>query len=148
MKKILVSACLLGTPCRYDGKSKPVENVIKLSKRYELIPVCPEVAGGLHTPRVAAERVSCRVVTKDGKDVTAEYQKGAEFALELAKKHGCTVAVLKEKSPSCGKGKIYDGTHSKTLTDGNGTAAELLMQNGVQVFGESEIDALLTEKGL
>ena len=145
MKKILVSACLLGTPCRYDGKSKPNEHVIKLKRWFNLIPVCPEVAGGLHTPRVAAERVDDRVVTKDGKDVTTEYQKGANVALELAKKHGCAVAVLKEKSPSCGKGKIYDGTHSKTLTEGNGTAAELLMQNGIRVLGESEVDAFLKE---
>ena len=139
MEKILVSACLLGTPCRYDGKSKPDEQVISLKSKFDLIPVCPEVAGGLHTPRVAAERVDDCVITKDRKDVTEEYRKGAQFTLELAKKHGCKVAVLKERSPSCGNGKIYDGTHSRTLTDGNGVTAELLMQNGIRVLGESEI---------
>lgn len=145
MKKILVSACLLGTPCRYDGKSKPCDAVIALSQYFELIPVCPEVMGGLQTPRVPAERTGDKVITENGKDVTKEYLLGAQNALRTAKENGCRIAVLKEKSPSCGKGRIYDGTHTKTLTEGNGTTAELLLKNGITVIGESEIHRLLPE---
>jgi len=145
MKKILVSACLLGTPCRYDGKSKPCGGVLALSKHYELIPVCPEVMGGLPTPRPPAERKGDKVLTENGKDVTKEYLLGAQNALRTAKENGCRIAVLKEKSPSCGKDRIYDGSHTRTLTEGNGTTAELLLKNGITVFGESEINRLLPE---
>lgn len=137
--KILVSACLLGQACRYDGRSVPCEQVIKLGEKYELIPFCPEEAGGLKTPRNAAERKGDRVVTEEGIDVTKEYVLGAKLACEEAKCHGCTVAILKEKSPSCGMGKIYDGTFSKRLTDGDGVTAELLKKAGIQVLGESQI---------
>ncbi len=145
MEKILISACLLGERCRYDGASKPCKIAEKLKERFELILVCPEQAGGLPTPRPPAERRGARVVTKE-KDVTAEYEKGAYAALALAKAHGCKLAVLKEKSPSCGCGKIYDGTFSKTLIEGNGVTAELLLRNGIRVIGESEIETLLKEK--
>ena len=145
MKKILVSACLLGTPCRYDGKSKPCDAVIALSRYFELIPVCPEVMGGLSTPRVPAERTGDKVITENGKEVTKEYLLGAQNALRTAKENDCRIAVLKEKSPSCGKGRIYDGSHSRTLTEGNGTAAELLLKNGITVLGESEAERLLPE---
>lgn len=141
--KILVSACLLGTPCRYDGKSVPCDNVINLKERFELIPFCPEVAGGLKTPRVAAERQGDAVVTEGGCDVTKEYRSGAEQALQIAKENGCTIAILKEKSPSCGKGAIYDGTFSRTLKDGNGVTAQLLLEHGITVIGESEVTTLL-----
>ena len=135
--------CLLGEPCRYDGKSCPFEDAIKLKEKYELVPVCPEVLGGLSTPRSPAERVGDKVISKDGKDVTKEYILGAERALEIAKENGCTLAILKEKSPSCGCGKIYDGTHTKTLTDGDGVTAELLKKNGIKVIGESKIKETL-----
>lgn len=142
--KLLVSACLLGTPCRYDGKSKPCEAVVRLGERHELIPVCPETAGGLPTPRVPSERAGSRVVNRAGEDVTAQYERGARTVLETARAEGCTVAILKEKSPACGNGVIYDGTFTKTLTDGYGVAAELLMQNGIRVLGETspELDQL------
>ena len=139
MKKLLVSACLLGTPCRYDGKSKPNDAVIKLSDCYNLIPVCPEVDGGLPTPRVPSERIGDRVMMKDGRDVTENYFKGAEYALSLCIYNDITCAILKERSPSCGKGCIYDGTFTGTLTNRDGVTAELLKKNGITVLGETEI---------
>ena len=142
MEKIIVSACLLGVPCRYDGKSKPVSQIITLKDKYELIPVCAEVLGGLPTPRIGAEIVGKRVVRSDGVDVTYEYHTGACRVLEIAKEQGATKAILKSKSPSCGKGKIYDGTYTKTLTDGNGVLTDLLLKNGIKVFSETEIDKL------
>lgn len=139
---ILVSACLLGTACRYDGKSKPVESVVKLLKKYNLIPFCPEVYGGLTTPRLPSEIVGDKVLHNDGTDVTAQYKKGAEEALRIAKLYNCKYAILKEKSPSCGKGKIYSGKFDRTLVDGDGITARLLNENGVIVLGESEIEFL------
>ncbi len=143
MERILVSACLLGASCRYDGKSKPNEKVLELMEKYELIPVCPEIFGGLPTPRTPAERVGSRVLTRDGADVTEQYEHGAAEALRLAKLFGCKKAVLKEKSPSCGSGEIYDGSFSGALTPGFGVAAALLFENGIEVFGESDIEKLL-----
>ncbi len=143
--KILVSACLLGAACRYDGKSKQYPLIDELCRRHQVVPVCPEQLGGLPTPRVPAERQGERVVTKDGRDVTEAYLRGAQQALELARKLGCTVAVLKEKSPSCGSGRIYDGSFTGTLTDGWGTAAQLLQNAGVRVLGESELAAFLRD---
>ena len=139
MENILVSACLLGVSCRYDGKSKPNENVIALKDRYNIIPVCPEIMGGLPTPRTASEIQGCQVVMGDGTNVTKEYRKGAEEVLRLCRLFGCKRAVLKEKSPSCGFGKVYDGTFSGKLIDGNGITAKLLMENGIEVFGETGI---------
>ena len=139
MENILVSACLLGVSCRYDGKSKPNENVIALKDWYNLIPVCPEIMGGLPTPRTASEIQGCQVVMGDGTNVTKEYRKGAEEVLRLCRLFGCKRAVLKEKSPSCGCGKVYDGTFSGKLIDGNGITAKLLMENGIEVFGETGI---------
>lgn len=139
MENILVSACLLGVSCRYDGKSKPNENVIALKDRYNIIPVCPEIMGGLPTPRTASEIQGSQVVMGDGKNVTKEYQKGAEEVLRLCRLFGCKRAVLKEKSPSCGCGKVYDGTFSGKLIDGNGITAKLLIENGIEVFGETGI---------
>ena len=139
MENILVSACLLGVSCRYDGNSKPNENVIALKDRYNIIPVCPEIMGGLPTPRTASEIQGCQVVMGDGTNVTKEYRKGAEEVLRLCRLFGCKRAVLKEKSPSCGCGKVYDGTFSGKLIDGNGITAKLLMENGIEVFGETGI---------
>ena len=138
--KILVSACLLGVRCRYDGKSKPHPAVERLMEQHTLIPVCGEIFGGLPTPRVSAERQGERVVTADGRDVTAAYRRGAEEVLRLAERYGCTAAVLKERSPSCGSGRIYDGTFTGTLTDGWGVTAELLRDHGICVIGESEAE--------
>ncbi len=142
MEKILVSACLLGIPCRYDGKSKPVSSVINLKERYELIPVCAEVLGGLSTPRIGAEIVGDRVLRADGVDVTGEYHKGAKEVLEIARKSNCKIAILKSKSPSCGKNGVYDGTFTRTLVRKNGILADLLIKNGILVFDETEIDKI------
>ena len=143
LERILISACLLGVSCRYDGGSKPAEGAAALMEKYELIPVCGEILGGLPTPRTPAERVGFRVLTQDGRDVTAEYEHGAREVLRLAELFDCKKAVLKERSPSCGSGKIYDGSFTGALTDGFGVTAELLAQNGIEVFGESEIEKLL-----
>ena len=141
--RVLVSACLLGARCRYDGASKPLPGLERLLDAIDPVPVCPEQLGGLPTPRTPAERCGDRVVTRDGTDVTAQYERGAQEALRLAQLTGCTLALLKEKSPSCGCGRIYDGTHTGTLTGGNGVTAELLLQNGVRVFGETQLEELL-----
>ncbi|MBQ0038427.1 MAG: DUF523 domain-containing protein [Clostridiales bacterium] len=143
---ILVSACLLGVACRYDGKSKPHAAVEKLMAQHHLIPVCGEIFGGLPTPRTPAERRGERVINRDGVDVTAQYCRGAEEVLRLAKQYHCTAAVLKERSPSCGSGEIYDGSFTGTLTDGWGVTAELLRENGIRVVGESRIAELLKEE--
>lgn len=142
---ILVSACLLGTPCRYDGTGKLEPALKRLrAQGHTLVPVCPEVLGGLPTPRPPAERQpDGRVVTREGVDVTAEYRSGAERALKLAREHSCTLAILKERSPSCGHGQIYDGTFSRTLVPGSGAAAQLLEEHGISVYGESRIEELL-----
>ena len=144
MENILVSACLLGVSCRYDGKSKANEAVLALRERYNLIPVCPEVFGGLSTPRVPSERIGDKVMMKDGRDVTENYMRGALEAERLCRIYGIRTAILKERSPSCGKGQIYDGSFSGNLTERDGVAAEHLMRLGIRVLGESEID-LLTE---
>lgn len=137
-ERILVSACLLGVPCRYDGKSVPCEGVICLKERAQLVPVCPEQLGGLTTPRTPAERRGESVVTRDGRDVTAQYRRGAQEALRLARLFGCTKAILKSKSPSCGCGLIYDGSFSGKLIPGEGVTARLLRENGVDVCGEMD----------
>ena len=140
--KILISACLLGVCCRYDGASKPHPLAAALAERHTLVPVCPEQLGGLPTPRPPAEQRDGRVVTQSG-DVTEQYRRGAEETLKLCKLFGCEVAVLKERSPSCGHGQVYDGTFSGTLTAGDGVMAELLMTHSIPVYGESQIKALL-----
>lgn len=140
-ENILVSACLLGICCRYDGKGNPNESVLALLGRDDvtLIPVCPEQLGGMSTPRTPSERLDDRVINRAGEDVTDYFSKGADAALQIAQQCRCRYAILKERSPSCGCGRIYDGTFSGTLTDGNGVTAELLLQAGIQVFGESQI---------
>ena len=146
MKSILISACLLGVACRYDGLSKPLDREIieKLRQQYHLIPICPEIMGGLPTPRIPSEISSDgKVLRKDGEDVTENYIRGAKEALRLAEIFQCDTALLKEKSPSCGAGKIYDGSFSKTLTSGNGITAEFLQKNGIRIIGESEIFTLI-----
>ena len=140
---LLVSACLLGTACRYDGKSKPVPQMEALMAKYQLIPACAEQLGGLPTPRIPAERCGDRILTRDHRDVTAQYSRGAQEILRLAKRFGCKKAVLKERSPSCGHGQIYDGTFTGTLVSGDGFTAQLLEENGIQVFGESQWEELL-----
>lgn len=141
--KILVSACLLGVCCRYDGQAKPHEGALSLLGRHTLIPVCPEIYGGLATPRPAAERVGKRVLTAQGGDVTAQYRRGAEETLRLGRLYGCEAALLKERSPSCGSGVIHNGRFDGGLTPGDGVTAALLRANGIAVYGESEWQKLL-----
>ena len=140
---LLISSCLLGIKCRYDGGQKPLDCLDELMEKHVLIPVCPEVIGGLPTPRVPAERIGDRVITKDGRDVTAEYERGAQEALRLAQMTGCTHALLKERSPSCGCGVIYDGSFTGGLCKGDGVCGELLKKHGVEVLGESRAEELL-----
>ena len=148
MENLLISACLLGVECKYSGGSNalPEETIEKLRTRYRLIPVCPETAGGLPTPRDPSERLGERVVSCRGADVTAQFKKGAEAALTLARRYGCTTALMKEHSPSCGSGLIYDGSFdgsfSGKLVKGDGCAAELLKAAGVSVVGENVTELL------
>lgn len=141
--KLLVSACLLGVACRYDGASKGLsEDVLRaLMARHTLVPVCPEQLGGLPTPRDASERQGSRVVMRSGRDVTDAYARGAQQALALAQRFGCTAALLKQRSPSCGHGEIYDGTR----VAGDGVTAALLGAHGIRVYGEDDIAELLNE---
>lgn len=140
--KILVSECLLGVPCRYDGKSKPNKDVISLKDKHTLIPVCPEVLGGLKTPRVPAEIQGKNVIRADGVDVTKEYNEGAKITLDIAKREGVSLAILKSKSPSCGNKQIYDGTFNNVLIDGKGITARLFEQNGIKVIDEQELNKI------
>ena len=141
--RILISACLLGLPCRYDGGSVPCPAALRLTEQgHELVPVCPEQLGGLPTPRTPSERVGDRVPDRDGADHTAEYLRGAEQAKRVFELLRCDCAVLKARSPMCGKGQIYDGTFSGTLTEGSGVLAELLLKNGFPVLTEDEIGQL------
>ncbi len=142
MESILISACLLGIRCRYDGESKEYD-LKNLEKRFNLIPVCPEIYGGLPTPRVPSEILGDEVFNREGICVSEQYNKGAEEALKLAKKFDVKYAVLKAKSPSCGKGEIYDGTFSKKLIQGDGIAVRCLKKHGIEIFTENEIDLLL-----
>ena len=137
MEKLLISACLLGVNCRYDGGNNalPPETLALLRSRYELVPVCPEQLGGLPTPRVPSERRDGRVVSREGTDVTDAFRRGAEEALRIAKETGCRRALLKTNSPSCGSGTIYDGSFSGCLVEGDGVAAELLKHEKIEVFG-------------
>lgn len=144
-EQLIISTCLLGVDCKYNGgNNKLPEGIIeKLADKYSLIPVCPECYGGLTTPRLPSERVGDRVLSSIGTDVTEQYERGAAAAVLLADITGARLALLKENSPSCGKGRIYDGTFTLTLTDGNGVTAEALMKKGIAVYGESEADSLL-----
>lgn len=140
MEKIIVSACLLGESCRYDGKSKPCEKVIRLAEKHELIPVCPEVLGGLSTPRPPSEmQKDGRFINSEGGDVTANYRSGAESTLHIAIQNSCKLAVLKEKSPSCGVHSRYDGTFTRTLIPESGITAALLRENGITVISEDDL---------
>lgn len=144
--KILISACLLGTACRYDGTGGTLEALPELLRQHTLIPVCPEILGGLPTPRVPAEIRGGRVMTKDGRDVTAEFEKGAEEAVRLCSLLGCEAAILKERSPSCGFGRVYDGTFQGRLVSGDGLCAARLRTLGIPVYGESRAGEFLAEE--
>ncbi|MCG9128383.1 DUF523 domain-containing protein [Candidatus Poribacteria bacterium] len=141
--KIVVSACLIGTNCRYDGGNSKNLNVINLTKNDDIIPVCPEEAGGLPTPRPAVEIVGgdgndvldgkAKVLTVDGKDKTAEFIKGAQYALDLILSEGVKKVILKSRSPSCGCGEIYDGSFNRNVISGDGVTTALLKRHGIEV---------------
>ena len=140
--KLLVSACLLGENCKYSGGNNRDEQVRALERYFQLIPVCPECFGGLPIPREPSEIRDGCVVSKSGVDVTAAFADGAAKTLYIAEEENCGLALLKERSPSCGSGEIYDGTFSGTRTAGWGVTAELLRESGVRVYGESELARL------
>jgi len=145
---LLISACLLGVACNHEGRGSPRAVVEELGRRYRLIPVCPEVLGGLSTPRPAAELAggdgaavlagATVVVNVDGRDVTAAYRRGAEAAVLLARSTGARRAVLKARSPSCGSSRIYDGTFSRRLVDGQGVTSAALRAAGVEVCSDED----------
>ncbi len=150
MEKILVSRCLLGHRVRYDGgASGPFDLLEQWIEEGRVVPLCPEVAGGLPTPRAAAEIPggqgvevldgTAAVITTDGEDVSAQFLEGARQALDLVQKHGIRVAVLKANSPSCGNLLTYDGTFSGVKVNGEGVTAALLKRHGVRVFSELEL---------
>ena len=139
--RVLVSLCLLGANCRYNGIPQEDFAVTALLGREDvtLIPVCPEQLGGLSTPRTPSEQQGDKVVDELGNDRTEAFTDGAKEVLRLAKLYGCEAAILKERSPSCGSGRVYDGTFSHTQISGDGVCAGLLKANGIRVFGESEL---------
>lgn len=136
---VIVSACLAGVRCRYDGAEKPCAKVVSLVKKGKAIPVCPEQLGGLPTPRVVAERRGEKVVRKDGVDVTTKFNQGAQEALKIAKMVGAKKAILKARSPSCGSGQTYDGTFTGNLINRDGVFAQLCKDKGLEVLTEEEI---------
>lgn len=141
--KIAVSSCLLGINCKYNGKSNYNEDIIQLKEKYELIPICPEVLGGLPTPRVPSEIINDKVVNQEGLDVTINYNDGANKALKILKENDIKIAILKSKSPSCGKGQIYDGTFTHTLILGNGITTQLFLENDILVLNENNFKEYL-----
>lgn len=153
--KILVSACLLGTNCKYSGGNNLTPKVLELMKEHTLIPVCPEQLGGLTTPRKPCEIQNgdgskvlagkARVLNNAGEDVTEQFVKGAQETLDIAKLYGCTAAILKANSPSCGCGTIYDGSFSHVKKEGSGVTAQLLLDNGMTVMTDNDIEDKLRD---
>lgn len=132
---VLVSACLAGYPCRYDGRDNAREDIIALVKAGEALPVCPECLGGLSTPRSPCERQrDGSVINREGEDKSEAFLRGAQLCLQLCRLYGINKAILKAKSPSCGVGYIYDGSFSGRLVQGNGLCAELLEKAGMEVI--------------
>lgn len=147
---IIVSACLCGINTRYDGKNNLNEKVAKLLKEGKAVLVCPEQLGGFSTPRLPHEIKGgtgadvldgfAKVISVNGEDGTLDFINGAEETLKIAKQVEAKIAILKAKSPSCGYGKIYDGSFTKTMIDGNGVTAELLIRNEIKVYTEENIE--------
>lgn len=135
----LCSACLLGINCRYDGKNKLDKNVLELTKKELLVPVCPEQLAGLPTPREPSEIKNGRVFTISGKDITEQFERGAKETLKIAKVFGIKEAIFKQKSPSCGCGLIYDGSFCGRVTKGDGITTSLLKKNNIKVVSEEDL---------
>jgi uncharacterized protein YbbK (DUF523 family) len=144
MQNLLVSACLLGHNCKYNGGNNLCESLKKLRDKYDFIPICPETFGGLKSPRDPAEICGDCVRLKSGIDVSDAFYKGAEISLKIAKENNCKYAILKERSPSCGVNSIYDGSFSGAVISGHGITAKLLKENGIILFSEEEIDHFLS----
>lgn len=142
MKKILVSACLYGYCVRYDGTSKRCadKRFLEWKNRGMLVPFCPEEAGGLKTPRCPAEILNGRVINRDGEDITEYFEAGAKKALDAAKKNNVLFAIFKDGSPSCGCRTVYDGSFSGNKVDGSGICTKLLLENGIVVLSEYDMD--------
>lgn len=134
--KIMVSACLLGDNVKYNGGNNKNDELIAFLKDYEVIKVCPEIFGGLSTPRDPSEIINNKVFTINRVDVTNEFMEGAKKTLKIAKENDVKIAILKKNSPSCGSNSIYDGTFSHNIVEGNGITAKLLKENGIIVFDE------------
>ena len=145
MEKIIVSACLLGDKCRYDGHSNYVPLIKELKEKYEIIVICPEVNGGLSIPRTSSEIKGDRVINQKGKDVTKYFNKGVDYVLQVVKYFNIKKAVLKEKSPSCGVHNIYDGNFNNKVIEGQGWLTRKLKTLGVEVYNENEIEDLLNK---
>ncbi len=137
--KIMVSACLLGENCKYNGGNNYSEKAAQFLRGHEIIPVCPEVLGGLPVPRVPSEIVDGRVVSQEGRSVDKEFRLGAELALKRAVEEGVELVVLQPRSPSCGVKQIYDGTFSGRKVEGQGVFAKLLLENGFSVLDAGEL---------
>lgn len=144
-EKVLVSSCLIGEKCRYDGKDNKKDNVLKLTKYFDLIPICPEVNGGLKIPRTPSEIKDNKVISKTGQDVTEFYNNGAYLAETISRLYNIKLAILKEKSPSCGSKFIHDGNFNGNLIKGQGITTRRLEKLGVRVISEEEVDDLLKE---
>jgi len=135
----LVSGCLIGVKCNYKAEARPNKKLIEMFKMGELLPVCPEMLGGLPAPREPCEQKDKKVFAKSGKDVTKEFAKGAKEVMALVKKYNIKEAILKARSPSCGSGKIYDGSFSGKLIDGDGVLASILKRKGIKIITEEDI---------
>jgi len=136
---IIVSACLAGVECRYNGQAFPIPVVIDMVKKGQAIPLCPEILGNLPTPRLSAEQCGRKIFSSDDHDLTVEYVTGAKIALRIAKLVGCKKAILKSKSPTCGCGMIYDGTFSGKMIEGDGIFCKMLKGENIEVYTEDDI---------
>ncbi len=136
---ILVSACLAGVKCRYDGNDNANKKVIEMVRKGIAVPICPEQLGGLQTPRIPAEIYEDKVINKKGENVTSQFKKGAKETLRIAELTNCHKAILKQSSPSCGYGKIYDGSHTGRIIEGSGLTAKLLAQKGIIILTEEDL---------
>ncbi len=140
--KILISRCLIGAPCRYDGKRIIHTELLSLLEGHKLYFVCPEVEGGLPVPRSPAEIQGEHVITKFGNDVTQIYELGSDIALERARFKQVDIVIMKERSPSCGVHQIYDGTFTGTIKEGQGITTKKLRNDGFQVFSDEDLEEI------
>ena len=145
MQNVLISACLLGVDCKYNGSNNKLDDEIihSLKEKYNLIPVCPEIMGGMPTPRNPIEIKDGKVFDYDGEEFTKEFEKGSEEVLKLAKLYNSSIAILKENSPSCGSNYIYDGTFNHQKIKGMGFTAQKLSKENIKLFNEENVKKLL-----